>query len=434
MPAVREFRVGLLGLGQVGGGVARILQANASEIEARLGAKLVLQRAFVRDRSKARPELAGVALAANVSDVVAAADVDIVVEVMGGLEPARTLVLQALAAGKPVVTANKALLAAHGAEVFAAATKAGVDVYFEGAVCGGIPIVRTLREALASDRIDSIRGIANGTTNYILSAMEQGADYGPVLKKAQELGFAEADPSFDVSGKDAAQKLLLLAQMAFGVRLSLEDIPAFGIDTVTAADFAYARELGYTIKLLATAKRDPGGLQLGVRPSLVPLGSALAAVREAFNAVELTSFALGPAMLIGKGAGSLPTGSAVVGDIVEAARSLSLKSFGRVPHMAWFGGLNDAELAPERSRVGPWYLRFVVADEPGVLAQIATALGSRGISIAAVIQRERATAAQAVPVVVVTHDAREDAIAQAVSWLDGMTFAKGRTGVMPMER
>lgn len=430
-----ELRIGLLGLGQVGGGVARILSANAREIEARLGARLRLVRALVRNPAKVRVEESqGVALAASPEEVVTAKDIDIVVELMGGLEPARTLVLKALANGKPVVTANKALLAEHGAEIFAAATKAGVDVLFEAAVCGGVPIIRTLREALASDRIESIRGIVNGTTNYILSSMEDGAEYGTALKQAQELGFAEADPSFDLSGKDAAQKLLLLASLAFGVNIKMSDVPAEGIEDVEAMDFAYAKELGDTIRLLATARVVDGVLSLGVRPTLVPHGSLLSTIRGAFNAVEMRSFALGPALLVGQGAGALPTGSAVVSDIIEAGRNLAARASGRVPHLAWADGVRSATLSAPRSRFGSWYLRFLVADEPGVLAQIAGALGARGISIASVLQRERASGSEAVPVVVVTHDARESHVREAIAWLDGLPFNRGPTRLFAQER
>lgn len=429
-----ELRIGLLGLGQVGGGAVRILVENADEISQRLGRRVRVVRAAVRDAGRSRVDAAtGLELTTDSEAVAYADDVDVVVELMGGLEPARTLVLGALARGKAVVTANKALLAEHGAEIFGAATKAGVDVLFEAAVCGGVPIIRTLREALSSDRVESLRGIVNGTTNYVLTAMEEGRTYAETLKRAQELGFAEADPSFDVSGRDAAQKLLLLASLAYGVRLRPEQIPTEGIEQIDAADFTYAREFGSTIRLLATARRVNGKLSLSVRPTLVPLGSRLAAVRGPFNAVELRCFALGPLLLVGQGAGSLPTGSAVVSDIVEAGRNLTARAAGRVPHLAWLGGRDAAFEAPE-SRRASWYLRFVVADEPGVLAQISGALGARGISIAAVVQRERAVGSQAVPVVVVTHEAPESAVREAVRNLDALSFAKGGTVVLPFDR
>ncbi len=431
----QELRIGLLGLGQVGGGVVRILAANQREIEARLGAPVRVTRALVRDRARARaPEARGVELVTDPKAVVRANDVDVVVELVGGLEPARTFVLEALEEGKPVVTANKALLAEHGPELFQAAAQAGVDVLFEAAVCGGVPIIRTLREALASDRIESVRGIVNGTTNFILSAMEGGGDFAPSLERAQELGFAESDASFDVSGKDAAQKLLLLAGLAFGAQVKLADIPTEGIDRVESTDFVYAREFGCTVKLLAVGRLGAGGLLLSVRPTLVPVATPLATIRGAFNAVEVRSFALGPTLLVGQGAGPLPTGTAVVSDIIEAGRSLALKAPGRVPPMAWREGTEGPPLAKAGLRRGPWYLRFTVADEPGVLAQIAGALGARGISIAAVTQPERAVGSGAVPVVVVTHEAVEERVLEAVAWLDGLAFARGPTRVLPIDR
>jgi len=431
-----DLRIGLLGLGQVGGGVVRILEANAREIEARLGVRPRVVRALVRDPARERvAEASGIALVVDPAAVVQAPDVDVVVEVMGGLEPARTLVLQALAARRPVVTANKALLAAHGPEIFAAATASGVDVLFEAAVCGGVPIIRTLREALASDRIESVRGIVNGTTNFILAAMEQGRPYADALAEAQRLGFAEADPTLDVTGRDAAQKLLILASLAFGARLDLRDIAIEGIVDVEPADFAFAREFDCTVKLLATAQRMDAGLLLDVRPTLVPLDSTLAAVRGAFNAVELRSFALGPSLLAGQGAGALPTGSAVVSDIIEAGRNLATRAAGRVPHFAWRRPGEDAPapLAPG-SRTGPWYLRLLVADRPGVLARIAGALGERGISIASVIQRERATGPQGIPVVVETHEAREADVRAALATLAAEAFQRGPTRLMPIGR
>jgi homoserine dehydrogenase len=435
MSAGSDLRIGLLGLGQVGGGVAQILRANAGEIHARLGARLSPVRAFVRDAARARStDAQGIPLTLRAEEVVRGSDVDIVVEVMGGLHPALELVLDAIEHGKPVVTANKALLAEHGPEIFAAATRKGVDVLFEAAVCGGIPIIRTLREALASDRIESIRGIVNGTTNYILTAMEEGRDYGGALAQAQKLGFAEADPSFDVSGRDAAQKLLILASLAFGAQLSMQDVPAEGIEHVGATDFAYAREFGFTLKLLATARLHDGALQLSVRPALVQQGTPLSTIRGAFNAVEVRSFALGPALLVGQGAGALPTGSAVVSDIIEAGRNLISRTAGRVPHLAWAGGVHAARLAPRGSRVGPWYLRFSVADEPGVLAQIAGALGTRGISISALVQREHGEESEPVTVVVMTHSAPERAVAEAIGVLDGLGFSRGPTRLLAVER
>lgn len=433
---VGDLRIGLLGMGQVGSGVARILAANAREIEARLGARPRIVKALVRDTSRERiPEAQNLSLTTDPFDVIDSPDVDIVVEVMGGIEPARELILRALARGKPVVTANKALLAEHGREIFAAATQAGVDVLFEAAVCGGIPIIRTLREALASDRIESIRGIVNGTTNFILSALEEGMPYPDALARAQELGLAEADPTADVSGADAAQKLLLLASLAFGARLDLKDVPCEGIERVEPIDFVHAREFGCTIRLIASARHEGNKLQLSVRPTLIPQGTPLSTIKGPFNAVELQSWALGPSLLVGQGAGSMPTGSAVVSDIIEAGRNLSARTSGRVPHLAWLdGNAPSAELLPAGTQRSEWYLRFTVADQPGVLGQLAGALGSRGIGIAAVIQRQRAKGSEAVPVVIVTHEAPESAVLDAVSELRAQGFTRAGMQVLPIDR
>ncbi len=433
--AAHELRVGLLGLGQVGGGAARLLASNEAGVAAKLGRPVKVVRALVRDLARAREAaLSGITLTARPDEVVASDDIDVVVEVMGGIEPARTLVLEALSQGKTIVTANKALLSVHGPEIFARAADAGVDVLFEGAVCGGVPIVRTLREALAADRIESLRGIVNGTTNFILSEMAAGGDYALALARAQSLGFAEADPSFDVSGKDAAQKLVLLASLGFGASVSLDDVPCEGIEQIEPTDIAYARELGFAIKLIARASESPAGLELSVRPSLVPLGGTLATVGGPFNAVEVRSEALGATLLVGQGAGSMPTGAAVAGDVLEAARNLASRAAGRVKGFGWAFASSRLGIAPALQRRGPWFLRFTAADEPGVLAQIAGALGARGISIASVIQRERSPSAGAVPVVVVTHDAVEQRVREAVAWLDQLSLARGKTRLLPIEK
>jgi homoserine dehydrogenase len=429
-----ELRVGLLGFGQVGQGAVSVLSSFARDVDARLGRSVRVVRALVRTPEKTGRAAPGVVeLTTEAERIVEADDVDLVIEVMGGVEPARSLVLRALARGKTVVTANKALLAAHGPELFERAREAGVDLLFEGAVCGGVPVVRTLREALAADHVESLRGIVNGTTNFILSAMESGGDYGQALSKAQALGFAEADPSFDVSGRDAAQKLVLLAALAFGTRARLEEVPCEGIEQVEPVDIAYARELGSAVKLIARARLTSLGLELSVRPTLVPLGSTLASVGGPFNAVEVLSTALGSTLLVGQGAGGRPTGAAVAGDVLEAARNLAKGAAGRVPGLGWQEGVEVPPLAPAGERIGAWFLRFSVADQPGVLAQIAGALGARGISIAAVIQRERSSGAEAVSVVVVTHDALERRVREAVASLDQLDFVRGRTRLFPIE-
>jgi len=421
---MREVGVGIAGFGTVGGGVLSILKRHAGDIEARLGARIAVKRIVLRDAGKTRPvEVPAELISTRLEDLLEDRSIEVVVELIGGVDQAFDLVKGALERGKHVVTANKALLAARGDEIFRLARQKSVDVYYEGAVCGGVPIIRTLREALASDRISSLMGIVNGTTNFILTAMaEQGQALAPVLAEAQRLGYAEADPTLDVSGGDAAQKLCVLAQLAFGARLKPDQVLTEGIMGLTPEDFRWAREFGYALKLLAVARRcdesAPGGLgqiEARVHPAFIPLGSLLAGVRGAMNAVVLRSEALGPSMLYGQGAGAMPTGSAVVSDIIDLTRNILAGSPGRVP------------LPPEQPLVtlrphaeirSAYYLHFAVKDEPGVLARIATTLAGRGISVAAVQQREQADPKAPVPLVFVTHQAREADVQAAIAELD----------------
>ena len=451
---MRTIGVGLLGVGTVGGGVATLVARHRADLEARLGARLEIVRAAVRDRSRARPpELDASVLTTDAREVLADDRVEIVVELIGGVEPARELVLGALARGKHVVTANKKLLAEAGAELFAAATKANVDLLYEAAVCGGIPIIRTLREALASDRVSSVVGIVNGTTNFILGRMaDEGASFEAALKEAQRLGFAEADPTADVEGHDAAAKLTLLAALAFGARLSPAMVATEGITKLAPIDHAYAKDFGLTVKLLAIARRVAGGatsasesgaahsIELRVAPAMVPSQSLLAGVRGAFNAVLVRCDALGPIFLHGQGAGALPTASAVVADLVELGRTLGQRGVGgRVPHLAY----QDASIAETPAlavadSTGTFYVRFTVVDEPGVLARLAGSLGARGVSIASLVQREHTPLAdgggEPVAVVVVTHEARERAVRAAVAEIDALPFARAPTRVVRIER
>jgi homoserine dehydrogenase len=424
---MRQVGIGIAGFGTVGGGVLSILRAHADDIEARLGARIEVRRVALRDLEKERAvDLSPELVTTRVGDLLEDPGVAVVVELMGGVDAAFELVRGALARGKHVVTANKALLAARGEEIFRLAREKGVDVYYEGAVCGGVPIIRTLREALASDRINALRGIVNGTTNFILTAMaEKGEPIGTALAEAQRLGFAEADPTLDVSGGDAAQKLCVLAQLAFGARLSPADVLTEGIMALEPEDFRWAKEFGYALKLLAVARRcppphgtpagAPDQLEVRVHPAFIPQGSLLAGVRGAMNAVVLRSEALGPSMLFGQGAGALPTGSAVVSDIIDLTRNILAGSPGRVP------------LPPEKPLVTlrphdevrcGYYLRFSVRDEPGVLARTASRLADRRISIAAVQQREQNDQGKPVPLVIVTHEAREADLRAAIGDVD----------------
>ncbi len=423
---MREIGIGIAGFGTVGGGVLSILRKHAADIEARLGARIVVRKIALRDSGKSRSvEVPGGLLTTRIEDLLDDPSIEVVVELMGGVDEAFDLVSGALQRGKHVVTANKALLATRGQEIFRLARSKSVDVYYEAAVCGGVPIIRTLRESLASDRINSLVGIVNGTTNFILTAMaERGEAIGPVLAEAQRLGYAEADPTLDVSGGDAAQKLCVLAQLAFGARLGPQDVLTEGIMGLSPDDFRWGREFGYTLKLLAVARRcEPAGTGTGgkdliearVHPAFIPQASLLAGVRGAMNAVVLRSEALGASMLYGQGAGAMPTGSAVVADIIDLTRNIVASSPGRVPLPP---EQSLVELRPHAEIRCAYYLHFQVKDEPGVLARIATILAARSISVAAVQQREQTDAAAPVPLVFVTHQAREADVKAAIAEVD----------------
>lgn len=434
----REIGVALLGLGNVGQGTLRIFESHARDIERRLGATVRVRHALVRDDSKRREGVPAGLVTADPDRVFSDDKVSVVVELLGGLSPARELCLRAIASGRHVVTANKALLSAHGEELFARALERSVDLHFEGAVCGGIPIIRTLRESLASDRVFSVHGIVNGTTNFILSAMaDEGATYDAALRRAQELGFAEADPTLDVSGMDAAQKLCLLAQLAFSARIRPNQIVVEGIERLSPVDFDAAREMGYAVKLLAIARRSEvaGGegftIDARVHPAFVPARSPLADVRGAFNAVLLHSAALGPSLFYGQGAGAMPTGSAVVADVIDICRNLLAGVSGRLP-MLCSPNLTDVPLQPPHGRQSAYYLRFTVSDEPGVLGKIASVLGEKGVSISSVIQRPSREDRSAT-ILVVTHRAPELEVRAAVEWIDSLRSTRAPTCALRIE-
>ena len=430
---MREVGIGVAGFGTVGGGVLSILRSHARDIEARLGARIAVRRVAVRDPDKERMvDVDRRLLTTRYQDLLDDPEIAVVVELLGGTGEAYDLVTGALRRGKHVVTANKALLAARGEEIFRLAVAEGVDVYYEGAVCGGVPVIRTLREALASDRINALHGIVNGTTNFILTAMaDRGEPIEVALAEAQRLGYAEADPTLDVSGGDAAQKLCILAQLAFGARLKPEDVLTEGIMGLRPEDFAWGREAGYALKLLAIARRVEGDqIEARVHPAFIPAGSMLAGVRGAMNAVLLQSEALGPSMLFGQGAGAMPTGSAVVADIIDLTRNILSNSPGRVP------------LPPDRPlvRLRPheeirtaYYLHFQVKDVPGVLARLASTLAGRRISIAAVQQREHLDEGAPVPLVIVTHQAREADLRAAIGEVDRQDTTVAPTRLVRIE-
>jgi homoserine dehydrogenase len=422
---MREVGIGIAGFGTVGGGVLSILRQHAGDIEARLGARIVVRKIALRDPEKERPvEVERGLVTTRLEDLLSDPEIAVVVELIGGVDGAFDLARAALEQGKHVVTANKAMLASRGEELFRLAREKGVDLYYEAAVCGGVPIIRTLREALASDRINALHGIVNGTTNFILTAMaEKGATIEQALAEAQRLGYAEADPTLDVSGGDAAQKLCVLAQLAFGARLGPQDVLTEGIMGLSPEDFRWGREFGYALKLLAVARRcgpAPGGdapdqLEARVHPTFIPAGSLLAGVRGAMNAVVLNSEALGPSLLYGQGAGAMPTGSAVVSDIIDLTRNILAGSPGRVPLPP---ATPLVALRPHDEVRCAYYLNFSVKDEPGVLARIASRLATGRISIAAVQQREQNDQGKPVPLVIVTHQAREADLRAAIAEID----------------
>ena len=384
---MRSITIGLLGAGNVGGGVVRILQENRESIERRLGATVVIKKVLVRELGRAREvDIDPALLTTEPAEVLDDPDIRVVVELLGGIEPARTHVLRAMSGHKHVVTANKALMATCGRELFAQATRRGVSLAFEGAVAGGIPILRALREGLASDRIEAIPGIVNGTCNFMLDAMTRtGARYGDVLARAQREGYAEADPTLDVGGGDAAQKLALLVLLAFGLRVDPDAIPTEGITRVRPFDIEVARRLGYVIKSLAEARVCDGGVRMRVHPALVPEGSILAGVRGTYNAVLVESRAMGRSLYYGRGAGMMPTGMAVVSDIIEVCRDVMTFAQGGPPAEA-FASIHDAAPLTLDEERHENYLCVRVPNIPGILGRVATCLGRHGISIKRVEQ------------------------------------------------
>lgn len=419
--------VALLGGGTVGSQVARLILEQSDDLAARIGAPLELAGVAVRDASRAREGVPSALITDDATALVARGS-DIVVEVMGGIEPARTLILQAMAAGSSVVTANKALLAADGAALYAAAAANGVDLYFEASVAGAIPLLRPLRESLAGDRVVKVLGIVNGTTNFILSKMdEEGADYADVLAEAQRLGYAEADPTADVGGLDAAAKAAILAELAFHTRVTFDDVSCEGITGVTAADVAAARDMGFVIKLLAVAERteDGRGVIVRVHPTMVPRSHPLASVRDAFNAVFIEAESAGEMMFYGRGAGGAPTASAVLGDVVAVARNL--RSGGHGPRESTYADLEIRGIDQARTR---YYVNLDVADRPGVLATVARAFSDNGVSIQVVRQEGHGDDAG---LIVRTHLAQDGDLSRTIEALRNLDVVKQVVGVMRVE-
>jgi homoserine dehydrogenase len=428
---MKPVKVGLLGIGTVGSGVFEVLRRNQEEITRRAGRGIEVVAVARRDQAKARAIVGESAqVVADPRAIIANPEIDIVVELIGGYQLARELVLEAIAAGKHVVTANKALLAVHGTEIFAAAQAQGVMVAFEAAVAGGIPIIKSLREGLTANRIEWLAGIINGTTNFILSEMrDKGLDFGTVLQEAQRLGYAEADPTFDVEGIDAAHKVTLMSAMAFGVPVQFERAYVEGITQLAGQDIRYAEALGYRIKLLGISKRTPSGIELRVHPALVPAKRLIANVEGAMNAVVVQGDAVGTTLYYGKGAGSEPTASAVIADLVDIARLAGAKTSERVPYLAFQPhALGDEMVLPMSQVVTSYYLRLRVADETGVLAMVTRLLADASISIDALIQREADEVSgegeNQTDLIILTHETREGKMNEVLAQIQALPSVK----------
>ncbi len=424
---MKPIQVGLLGIGTVGSGTFSVLKRNQEEIQRRAGRGIEITMVADLDVARAKAAVGeGVTVVSDARQIIANPDIDIVIELIGGYGIAKALVLEAIAAGKHVVTANKALLAVHGTEIFAAASAKGVMVAFEAAVAGGIPIIKALREGLTANRIQWLAGIINGTTNFILSEMrDKGLDFDVVLKEAQRLGYAEADPTFDIEGVDAAHKATLMSAIAFGIPVQFDKAYIEGITKLGAADIKYAEQLGYRIKLLGIAKRQANGIELRVHPSLVPAKRLIANVEGAMNAVVVNGDAVGNTLYYGKGAGSEPTASAVIADLVDITRLHTADPQNRVPHLAFQpGAMSNLPVLPMSEVVTSYYLRLRVADQAGVLAKVTGLLAEAGISIDAVLQREAdevgGEGSTQTDVIILTHDTKEGTMNEAIAKMQAL--------------
>lgn len=420
---MKPMHVGLLGLGTVGSGTVAVLRRNRDEIARRAGRDIVVTVASARDLKKQRAvSLEGIELVADPAAIIARPDIDIVVELIGGDTVARELVLKAIDSGKHVVTANKALLAKHGTEIFLRAQEKGVMVAFEGAVAGGVPIIKAIREGLSANRIEWIAGIINGTCNYILSEMrDKGLPFDMVLAEAQRLGYAEADPAFDIGGIDAAHKLTILAAIAFGIPMQFDKVYTEGIAKLTAIDIKYAEGLGYRIKLLGIARRTAKGIELRVHPTLIPSRRLIANVEGVMNAVLVKGDAVGPTLFYGRGAGSEPTASAVVADLVDVTRMATADPEHRVPHLAFQPDrLSDAPILPMEEVATAYYLRLRAIDRPGVLADVTRICADLSISIDAIFQKEAGEGEDQVDVVILTHATQEKNINAAIRRIEAL--------------
>ena len=434
---MEPVKVGLLGLGTVGGGTVNVLTRNGEEISRRAGRGILITQAAAREYDpEAIPGIERIPVTGDAFEVVNNPEIEIVVELIGGYSPAKELVLKAIENGKHVVTANKALIALHGNEIFAAAQARGVMVAFEAAVAGGIPIIKAIREGLAANRIEWAAGIINGTGNFILTEMRNKCrDFNEVLAEAQALGYAEADPSFDVEGTDAAHKLTIIGSIAFGIPLQFEKTYIEGITGIEPQDVAYAGEFGYRIKHLGIARKTAKGVELRVHPTLIPERRLIANVDGVMNAVLVKGDAVGPTLYYGAGAGSEPTASAVVADVVDVVRALTTDPENRVPHLAFQPDeLTNFPILPMEAVETAYYLRLQVRDEPGAMAEIAGILGAAGISIEAIKQKEPAEGSTQVPLVLLTHRVLERQMNQAIAKIEALASVEGKVTRIRMEQ
>lgn len=423
---MKPVKLGICGLGTVGGGTFNVISRNQRDINARAGCNIIISQVGARRENPNCPT-GDVPVTADIFDVARNPEVDIVVELIGGTTVAKDLVLEAIANGKHIVTANKALIAEHGNEIFAQAKAAGVTVAFEAAVAGGIPIIKSIREGLSANRIEWLAGIINGTGNFILTEMrDKGRAFADVLKEAQELGYAEADPTFDVEGIDAAHKLVILASIAFGMPLQFDKVFTEGITKITAEDVSYAQELGYRIKHLGIAKRSPAGVELRVHPTLIPEKRLIANVDGVMNAVLVKGDAVGPTLYYGAGAGAEPTASAVIADIVDLARTLTAAPEHRVPHLGFQPDLLADLSVLDISQVETaYYVRMSAEDKPGVLSTVAQILSDAGVSIEAIIQKEQPENIATVPIILLTNRALEQHLLNAIDKIQALPSVVG---------
>jgi len=420
---MKPVNIGILGLGTVGGGTVNVLDRNADEITRRAGREIRVTMASVRSLDKPRIcDTSAIKLTTDPFEIVNNPDIDVVVELIGGDTLALELVMTAISNGKHVVTANKALIAVHGNEIFAAAQKMGVTVAFEAAVAGGIPIIKAVREGLSGNRVQWLAGIINGTSNFILTEMrDKGRSFEDVLAEAQELGYAEADPTFDVEGIDAAHKLTILASIAFGIPLQFDKAYTEGMRSLTTQDVTDAADLGFRIKHLGIAKRTDRGVELRVHPTLIPEKRLIANVDGVMNAILVNGDAVGPTLYYGAGAGADPTASAVVADLVDVVRALTTDPENRVPHLAFQAdALDDTEILPIEEVNSAWFLRLLALDQPNVLAHVTKILGENGISIEAIVQKVPHQHGASVPIVILTHSVVEKAMNQALSAISNL--------------